>query len=68
MRPVGAADLGDHGIVVDADVTSLLDAAVHADLPGKSFYSAFSLSEYSKRVFAQQMDSHMVTLAPPVHV
>lgn len=28
-------DLGDHGVIVDADVTSLLDAAVHTDLRAK---------------------------------
>lgn len=29
------SDLRDHGIVVDADVTSLLDAAVYTDLTGR---------------------------------
>lgn len=42
LRPTVAADLGDHGIVVDADVTSLLDAAVHADLTGESSCSAWA--------------------------
>lgn len=37
-------DLGDHGVVVDADVTSLLDAAVDADLTGKGLNPVFRLS------------------------
>lgn len=40
LCPTVAADLGDHGVIVDADVASLLDAAVHADLPGRSSGSA----------------------------
>lgn len=35
-------DLGDHGIIIDADVTSLLDAAVDTNLTAKCFYWTFS--------------------------
>lgn len=44
-------DLGDHGVIIDADVTSFLDAAVDTDLTAKAFfYWTFSVQaeEYSE--------------------
>lgn len=50
-------DLGDHGVIVDADVTSLLDAAVNTDLTGKGLNSGFRLSGRRFFVFVQQTKS-----------
>lgn len=47
-------DLGDHGVIIDADVTSLLDAAVDTDLTAKCFYWTVSVQMNNTRTYKKR--------------